>query len=101
MANEFNDEIVTEGFPEGWFVENRLQENEALLCRKSDFALDGWICICARPKAIPTAAWLSTARIIAHGFDAAYDRPRSVTSEHECGLNGAMNGICLICGEVE
>lgn len=66
-----NDRIITEGFPEGWCVEDRLDENQALLIRKSDFAIGGNMCICQRPAATPTDKWLPIARIIAKGFDLA------------------------------
>lgn len=66
----FNDRIIKDGFPEGWYVQDRLDSNEALLVRKSAFAFGGSLCICTRPRAMPTDEWLTTAQIIAHGFDA-------------------------------
>lgn len=73
-APRFNDRIITEGFPEGWFVQDRIGENHALLCRKADFSISGSICICTRPRAMKTDDWLLTAQIIAHGFEAENDR---------------------------
>jgi hypothetical protein len=67
---QFNDRIITEGFPKGWFIQDRIDQNEALLCRESDFAIGGWTCICTRPRAMSTDDWLRTAQIIAHGFEA-------------------------------
>ncbi|MFV1626817.1 hypothetical protein VWY34_14370 [Phaeobacter sp. JH20_02] len=70
----FNDRIIKDGFPDGWHVQDRLDSNEALLIRKSDFAFGGSLCICTRPRAMPTDEWLTTAKIIAHGFDAENDK---------------------------
>lgn len=66
------DRIIKEGFPDMWYVQDRVDDNEALLCRQSDFALfGGGICICTRPRAISTDEWLKTARLLAEGFDIA------------------------------
>ncbi|WP_027237830.1 hypothetical protein [Leisingera caerulea] len=73
-APRFNDRIITDGLPEGWFIEDRICQNHALLCRKSDFAIGGMICICTRPRAMRTEDWLLTAQIIAHGFEAENER---------------------------
>jgi hypothetical protein len=70
----FNDRIIRDGFPPKWFVQDRLDSNEALLLRRSDFAFGGSVCICTRPRAIPTDEWLTLARIIAHGFDAESEK---------------------------
>ncbi len=70
----FNDRILEDGFPKGWYVEDRLDSNEALLIRKSDFAFGGALCICTRPRAMPTDEWVPTAQIIAHGFEAENNR---------------------------
>lgn len=64
-----SDVIITEGFPEGWFIQDRVAENEALLCRKSDFAYGGCVCICVRPRATQTKDWIRIAHVIAAGFD--------------------------------
>ncbi|MCD9149084.1 hypothetical protein [Pseudophaeobacter flagellatus] len=68
-APRFNDRIITDGLPDGWFIQDRICQNEALLCRRSDFAFGGSLCICTRPRALPTDEWLTTARTIAHGFE--------------------------------
>jgi hypothetical protein len=68
---KFNDKIITDGFPAGWFIQDRICQNEALLCRKSDFSpVSRSICICTRPRAMDTADWILTAQIIAFGFEA-------------------------------
>lgn len=67
----FNDRIITEGFPKDWYIQDRLDDNVALLCRKSIFSFGGSICICLRPKAITTDEWLPYAKLIAEGFDIA------------------------------
>lgn len=68
-----NDRIIKDGFPDGWYVQDRLDENTALLCRSRD--LLGPSCICLRPRATATDDWLATARLIAKGFDAATRPP--------------------------
>lgn len=63
----FNDRYIREGFPPGWHVQDRLDDNTALLCR-DDGAFLGFPanrCICVRPQAISTDEWLPTARQIA------------------------------------
>lgn len=70
----FNDRIIKDGFPEGWHVQDRLNSNEALLVRKSDFAFGGTLCICTRPRAMTTDEWLTTAQMIAHGFVAENEK---------------------------
>lgn len=66
----FNDRIIKDGFPDGWFIQDRICQNQALLCRKSIFSvLGGSLCICARPRAMSTDDWILTAQIIAHGFE--------------------------------
>lgn len=84
----FNDRIISEGFPEGWYIQDRICQNEALLCRKSDFAFGGSVCICTRPRAMPTDEWVRTAQIIAHGFDAENDR-RIASSRAEATCDGS------------
>ena len=64
------DRIIDAGFPDGWFIQDRLDDNVALLCRRSDFHYGGWVCICLRPKALTTDHWIPQAQIIAKGFDA-------------------------------
>lgn len=59
----FNDRIIKDGMPEGWFIQDRLDSNEALLCAPSlNFGSQS---ICRRPRAISTDDWLPTARRIA------------------------------------
>jgi len=66
----YNDRIISDGFPAGWYIQDRLDTNEALLCRKSDFAFGGSVCICLRPRAMDTDEWMGQARMIAAGFEA-------------------------------
>lgn len=70
----FDDRIIDEGFPQGWFIQDRICQNEALLCRRSDFSIFGSVCICTRPRAMHTDDWVATAQIIAIGFEAENDR---------------------------
>ncbi|WP_037253249.1 hypothetical protein [Roseobacter sp. SK209-2-6] len=70
----FNDRIIREGFPDGWFIQDRICQNEALLCRKSDFSTGGLTCICTRPRAMDTDDWVLHAQIIAFGFEAENNR---------------------------
>jgi hypothetical protein len=60
------DRILREGFPEDWFVQDRLDENVALLVSPAAGSFFGTYCLCLRPKAISTDEWLPTARMIAH-----------------------------------
>lgn len=66
---KFNDRIISEGFPDGWFIQDRICQNQALLCRKSDFSFTGSVCVCTRPRAMSTDDWILTAQIIAQGFE--------------------------------
>lgn len=63
-----SDRIIREGFPEGWFVQDR-SSGEALLCAPQITL--GSTCICLRPGAITTNEWLPTARRIANALVAA------------------------------
>lgn len=67
---KFNDRILKDGFPDGWFVQDRLDENVALLIRPVPGSWLGSVCLCLRPKAITTDDWLPTAREIAHSVAA-------------------------------
>ncbi len=58
-----SDRDIREGFPEGWFVQDRIASGEALLC--GPHITFGSTCICLRPRAITTDEWLPTARRIA------------------------------------
>ena len=75
MDRKFNDRILTEGFPPRWYVQDRLDEGTALLCRRTDM-YPGNTCICLRPRAQPTDDWLPTARMIAWGFERMLDHER-------------------------
>jgi hypothetical protein len=68
----FNDRIIDEGFPRYWYVQDRLDEGTALLCRSADFT--GSRCVCVRPRALSTDEWLATARKLAHGFERMLDQ---------------------------
>ncbi|CAM3717628.1 MULTISPECIES: hypothetical protein [Phaeobacter] len=70
----FNDRIIKDGFPDGWFIQDRICQNEALLCRRSDFSPGGITCICTRPRAMETDDWVLHAQIIAFGFEAENNR---------------------------
>ena len=79
MTNKpkFNDRIIDAGFPEDFFVQDRLDTDEALLCVKikSYIGIGGNRCICLRPKAITTDEWIPTARILAHGYRNYFNVP--------------------------
>lgn len=62
---EFNDRILTEGFPDGWYVQDRLDDDVALLIQPLPGTFFGSGCLCLRPKAASTDEWLPTARLIA------------------------------------
>lgn len=64
-----NDIIHTEGFPKGWFVQDRVGDNVALLCKEISFPIPGGYCLCLRPKSISTKEWLRTAAKIAEGYE--------------------------------
>lgn len=74
---EFNDRIVRDGLPDGWFIQDRLNEGVALLIRETPGMWPGSICICLKPGAIATDAWLPTPRQLALGFDAQDHAPVS------------------------
>jgi hypothetical protein len=61
-----SDRVIREGFPEGWFVQDRIKSGEALLC--GPHITFGSTCICLRPGAITTDEWLPTARRIANAL---------------------------------
>ena len=71
------DRIISDGFPDGWFIEDRPGAGEALLCRRSELAFGGVVCIYARPRAAPAEQWVLTTRIIAHGVKASSSRRRA------------------------
>ena len=60
------DVIIKDGFPEGWFIQDRPSEGVALLCKPNwQF---GSRCLCLRPGAIPTEDWVPEARAIAEAI---------------------------------
>lgn len=77
VKREFNDRIITDGLPDGWGIQDRLDEGCALLIRKTPGIWPGSTCICLKPAAITTDEWLSVARRIALGFDAQNHAPKS------------------------
>lgn len=72
--------VITEGFPEFWFVQDRPNENTALLCRQVLGMWPGSTCICLRPKMIDTKEWLYIARAIAH---AIVEREQRIADEEQ------------------
>jgi hypothetical protein len=80
------DRVLTDGFPDGWFLEDRPGAGEALLCRRSELAFGGVVCVCLRPRATPTAQWVLTAQIIAHGVEAENARRREAPDQRESGM---------------
>jgi len=72
------DRLIKDGFPANWYVVDRPDANEALLCRKSEMAIGGSVCICTRPRATATEQWLPVARILAQGFETENKRLRSI-----------------------
>lgn len=79
------DRVLTDGFPDGWFLEDRPGAGEALLCRRSELAFGGVVCVCLRPRATPTEQWVLTAQIIAHGVEAENGRRREAPDQREGG----------------
>ena len=76
---KYNDRIIKDGFPDGWYIQDRICQDQALLCRWSVFSsIGGSICICTRPRAMSTDDWILTAQIIAHGFDVENDKRNSM-----------------------
>lgn len=65
----FNDEVHSEGFPDGWIVQDRLDEGVTLLCKRVGWPVPAYVCICLRPKSISTQDWLPVARKIAEGLE--------------------------------
>jgi hypothetical protein len=68
------DRIISKGFPVGWFLEDRPGAGGTLLCRRSELAFGGVVCVCTKPRATPTAQWVLTAQIIAYGVEASISR---------------------------
>lgn len=65
---DVSDRIIRAGFPDGWWVQDRMGLAGALLLRRAD-TLFGTVCVCMRPPEVTTEAWLPTARLIAKGID--------------------------------
>lgn len=60
-AQAREDGIIADGFPEGWFVQDRPDENTALLVMPT-LGWPGSACLCLRPKLVPTDEWVHLAR---------------------------------------
>lgn len=75
------DRVIREGFPEGWFVQDRIKSGEALLC--APHITFGSRCICLRPGALTTDEWLPTARRIAKAMVAAARAEMDDTTDAE------------------
>lgn len=73
------DRAIREGFPKGWYVQDRLKEDRALLVCPSFGSLNGERCLCVRPRAISTEDWLPTARAIAAALSQAAEQPVAMT----------------------
>lgn len=97
MKREFNDRIIRDGFPDRWFVQDRLDEKVALLCTETPGMWPGSTCICLKPAAITTDEWLPIARQIARGYDAR--PPASVDVFEIAGYVGKASLEMLIAGQ--
>jgi hypothetical protein len=82
-TSRYNDRIITDGLPDGWYIQDRICQNAALLLRRTDFGLFGWTCICTRPRAMSTDDWILTAQIIAHGFERENTRRQDAADAQE------------------
>jgi hypothetical protein len=69
-AQKFNDRVIEDGFPKGWFIQDRLDSNEALLICHTPGMWPGTVCVCVRPRAMLTDEWLPMARRIASLLEA-------------------------------
>ncbi|SOC26330.1 hypothetical protein [Thalassospira xiamenensis] len=69
---EFNDVIITEDFPDGWQVEDRLDSGKTLLVKVTSKAFPQKTCYCLRPRTTSTEDWLPTARMIARGMEVEF-----------------------------
>jgi len=97
MKREFNDRIIRDGFPERWFVQDRLDEKVALLCTETPGMWPGSACICLKPAAITTDEWLPIARQIARGYDAI--PPASTDTFEVAGYVGKASLEMLLAGQ--
>jgi hypothetical protein len=97
-APKFNDRYITDGFPEGWHVQDRLDDNTALLCRtgNAQFGLALNVCVCVRPRAISTDEWIPTAMRLAHG----YARADLHRAEVEAAVVRALEACDAECAEL-
>lgn len=76
-----SDRIISEGFPEGWFVQDRPDERTAVLVAPPglrDYAAGGKA-VCLKPRLLSTDEWLPVARSIAAKLTAQPPRPQRVT----------------------
>lgn len=71
------DRIISDGFPDGRFLEDRPGAGEAPLCRRYQLAFGGAVCGRTRPRTTPTEQWVLTAQIIVHGVEAENARRRA------------------------
>lgn len=71
---------ITDGFPPRWFVQDRPEDNDALLCRETLGMWPGSACICLKPRAMPTSEWLHVAKAIAH---AVVEREERISQEQQ------------------
>ena len=62
-AEPVSDSIIDEGFPDGWYVQDRPKENTALLIAPALYT--GAQTVCLRPRLVNTKDWLPIARQIA------------------------------------
>ena len=65
-APRFNDRIIKDGFPDRFYVQDRICQNAAILCCEG--GMFGSNALCVRPRAMTTDDWLPDARRIAHGY---------------------------------
>ena len=75
------DRFISEGFPEGWFVQDCPREATAVLVAPPglrDCTTDGRA-VCLKPRLLSTDEWLPVARGIAEKLNAERPRPQRVT----------------------
>ncbi|NTF17172.1 hypothetical protein G6L37_01850 [Agrobacterium rubi] len=75
------DRVISEGFPQGWFVQDRQSERTAVLVAPPglrDYAAGGKA-VCLKPRLLSTDEWLPVARGIAAKLTAEPPRPQRVT----------------------
>ncbi len=71
VAPDGGNRVITDGFPKGWFVEDRTGENTAVLVapNHSDSGELAGNAICMRPPLVSTEEWLAVAHRIAREMD--------------------------------